>query len=28
MSPTDHSGFDKRARVMVTIQDGAWKLLP
>jgi len=24
----DHSGFDKRARVMVTIQDGAWKLLP
>ncbi len=27
-SPTDHNGFDKRARVMVTIQNGAWKLLP
>lgn len=25
---TDHNGFDTRARVMVTIQDGAWKLLP
>ena len=25
---TDHNGFDDRARVMVTIQDGAWKLLP
>ncbi len=28
MTPQDHNGFDKRARVMVTIQDGAWKLLP
>ena len=28
MSPTDHNGFDKRARVMVTIQNGTWKLLP
>ena len=28
MSPTDHNGFDQRARVMVTIQNGAWKLLP
>ena len=28
MSPTDHNGFDARARVMVTIKDGAWKLLP
>ena len=28
MSATDHNGFDDRARVMVTIQDGAWKLLP
>ena len=28
MTPTDHNGFDTRARVMVTIQDGAWKLLP
>ncbi|MBS1161996.1 MAG: amino acid/amide transporter substrate-binding protein, family [Proteobacteria bacterium] len=26
MSPTDHLGFDQRARVMVTIQQGAWKL--
>ena len=25
---TDHNGFDPRARVMVTIQDSAWKLLP
>lgn len=28
MKPTDHNGFDQRARVMVTIQDGGWKLLP
>ena len=28
MSATDHNGFDTRARVMVTIKDGAWKLLP
>ena len=28
MTPQDHNGFDKRARVMVTIQGGAWKLLP
>jgi branched-chain amino acid transport system substrate-binding protein len=28
MTPTDHNGFDERARVMVTIKDGAWKLLP
>jgi branched-chain amino acid transport system substrate-binding protein len=27
-SPQDHNGFDTRARVMVTIKDGAWKLLP
>jgi branched-chain amino acid transport system substrate-binding protein len=27
-TPTDHNGFDTRARVMVTIQGGAWKLLP
>jgi branched-chain amino acid transport system substrate-binding protein len=27
MSPQDHLGFDQRARVMVTIQDGGWKLL-
>ena len=28
MTPTNHNGFDDRARVMVTIKDGAWKLLP
>ena len=28
MSKTDHNGFDTRARVMVVIQGGAWKLLP
>ena len=28
MTATDHNGFDTRARVMVTIQHGAWKLLP
>ena len=28
MTPEDHNGFDKRARVMVTIQGGTWKLLP
>ena len=27
-SPQDHNGFDTRARAMVTIKDGAWKLLP
>jgi branched-chain amino acid transport system substrate-binding protein len=28
MTPTDHNGFDDRARVMVTIKGGAWTLLP
>ena len=28
MTPTYHNGFDDRARVMVTIKDGGWKLLP
>lgn len=28
MTPQDHNGFDERARVMVTIQNGSWKLLP
>ena len=28
MTPTYHNGFDARARVMVTIKDGGWKLLP
>ncbi len=27
MSPTDHNGLDNRARVMVTIDDGKWKLV-
>jgi branched-chain amino acid transport system substrate-binding protein len=27
MSPQDHLGFDQRARVMVEIKDGAWKLV-
>lgn len=27
MTPTDHNGFDSRARVMVQIADGKWKLL-
>jgi len=26
MSPTDHLGFDERARVMVKIENGGWKL--
>lgn len=28
MSPQDHVGQDKRARVLVTIEHGAWKLVP
>jgi branched-chain amino acid transport system substrate-binding protein len=28
MSANDHLGLDQRARVMVTIQNGAWKYLP
>jgi len=28
MTPQDHNGFDQRARVMVTIAGGAWKMLP
>ncbi|HEX8012039.1 MAG TPA: ABC transporter substrate-binding protein [Casimicrobiaceae bacterium] len=27
MTPSDHSGFDRRGRVMVTVRDGRWKLL-
>ncbi len=27
MSPTDHNGLDDRARVMVTIKNGAWVLI-
>lgn len=28
MSPTDHLGLDQRARVMVKIENGAWKFQP
>jgi branched-chain amino acid transport system substrate-binding protein len=28
MSPTDHNGLDERSRVMVRIENGAWKLMP
>lgn len=27
MTPADHSGFDKRGRVMVTVKDGTWHLV-
>jgi branched-chain amino acid transport system substrate-binding protein len=27
MTPTDHLGFDPRARVMARIENGAWKLI-
>ena len=27
MSPTDHLGFDQRARVMVKVENGIWKLV-
>ncbi len=27
MSPTDHVGLDQRSRVMVTVENGAWKLV-
>jgi len=28
MSPTDHLGLDQRARVMVKVDNGAWKYQP
>lgn len=28
MSAQDHSGFDRRGRVMMVLKDGAWRLLP
>ena len=28
MTPTDHLGLDQRARVMVKIENGAWKYSP
>ena len=27
MSPADHSGFDERGRVLITVKDGKWRLL-
>lgn len=27
MSAADHSGFDERGRVLITVKDGAWRLL-
>ncbi len=27
MTPTDHSGFDERARVLLVIREGSWKVL-
>lgn len=28
MSPTNHNGTDERALVLITVQDGNWKLMP
>ena len=27
MTPADHSGFDERGRVLITVRDGKWQLL-
>jgi branched-chain amino acid transport system substrate-binding protein len=27
MTPADHSGFDERGRVLITVKNGAWQLL-
>ena len=27
MSSADHSGFDERGRVLITVKDGGWRLL-
>lgn len=27
ITPADHSGFDERGRVLITVEDGKWKLL-
>ncbi len=27
MTPADHSGFDRRGRVLLTVRDGKWTLL-
>lgn len=28
MTPQDHAGFDKRGRVLMTLKNGAWQLIP
>jgi branched-chain amino acid transport system substrate-binding protein len=28
MTPADHSGFDERGRVLLTVKGGTWHLLP
>ena len=28
MTPQDHAGFDKRGRVLMTMKNGAWQLIP
>jgi branched-chain amino acid transport system substrate-binding protein len=28
MTPADHSGFDKRGRVLMQLKDGMWHLIP
>jgi hypothetical protein len=28
MSPANHNGMDERARVLVTVKDGKFRLLP
>ena len=28
MSPTNHNGMDERARVLVVVRDGKFRLLP
>ena len=28
MTPQDHSGFDKRGRVLMTLKNGSWQLVP
>jgi branched-chain amino acid transport system substrate-binding protein len=27
MTPADHSGFDERGRVLITVKDGNWRLV-
>ena len=28
MTPADHSGFDQRGRVLLTVKEGKWLLVP